>query len=111
MDIIGTVNGEGRKELITIKWRDTSAVSQTTESSPMLWIAIRAHAGEKFRTAAGLPLSYVVPCNYVRVVRDGRRINRSLTRTNFAKALSAVPAERPSDIKDRQVSGYTWAIL
>ena len=50
-----------------------------------VWERIRAHACEMFRTATGLSFSYVVPGNYLRVIRDGREINRSLSRTNFAK--------------------------
>ena len=76
-----------------------------------VWDRIRAHAGEEFRTVTGLPFSYVVPGNYLRVLRNGREINRSLSRTNFAKAVEEMPAARPSDIKDRQGSAYTWAIL
>lgn len=45
------------------------------------------------------------------MTRDGREINRSLSRTNFAKAAMAMPAAKLSDIEDRQGSAYTWAIL
>jgi hypothetical protein len=76
-----------------------------------VWERIRAHAGEMFRTVTGLSFSYVVPGNYLRVIRDGREINRSLSRTNFAKAVENMPAARPSDIRDRQGSAYTWSIL
>ena len=72
-----------------------------------VWDRIRAHAGETFHTKTGLPFTYEVPGNYLRV----NRANRSLSRTNFAKALSAMPADGPGAIKDRQGSAYTWAIL
>jgi hypothetical protein len=47
--------------------------------------------------------------DYLKVSRDGREINRSLLRTNFVKAAAAMPTEKPSDIKERQGSAYTWA--
>jgi len=47
----------------------------------------------------------------LRVTRDGAEINRSLSKTDFSKAARQMPAVRPSDIKDRQGSAYTWAIL
>jgi len=47
----------------------------------------------------------------MRVTRDRREINRSLSRANFASALKAMPADPPSDIADRQGPAYTSAIL
>lgn len=76
-----------------------------------VWDRICKCAGQTFTTASGLPFTYRVPGDHLRVSRDGREINRSLSRTNFAKATSAMPAAKPSDIKDRQGSAYTWAIL
>ncbi|MFC8501300.1 hypothetical protein ACFUC1_03000 [Pedococcus sp. NPDC057267] len=77
----------------------------------VVWPRIAQHAGETFYTATGLHFTYRVPGQYLRVTRDGREINRSLSRTNFAKALKAMPADRPSGISQRQGSAYTWAIL
>jgi hypothetical protein len=76
-----------------------------------IWSRIERCAGQTFTTATGLEFVYRVPGHYLRVTRDGREINRSLSRTNFAKAAAKMPAERPSSIKDRQGSAYTWAIL
>lgn len=72
-----------------------------------VWTRIQRHAGQPFHTKTGLPFTYEVPGNYLRV----DRANRSLSRTNFRKALDAMPADGPGDIKDRQGSAYTWAIL
>lgn len=77
----------------------------------VVWPRIIQSAGETFTTATGLEFTYRVPGQHLRVTRDGREINRSLSRTNFARALDAMPAYRPSDISDRQGSAYTWAIL
>jgi hypothetical protein len=76
-----------------------------------LWDRIRRHAGEEFRTKTGLPFTYRVPGNYVRVRRGGREINRSLSRTNFVKAAALMPADSLGALRERQGSSYTWAIL
>lgn len=76
-----------------------------------VWQRIERHAGAEFATATGLKFTYRVPRKFIRVTRDGREVNRSLSRTNFEKALEGMPAARPSDIKDRQGSAYTWGIL
>lgn len=76
-----------------------------------VWDRIRRCAGQTFSTATGLPFTYRVPGEFLRVQREGREINRSLSRTNFEKAAADMPADKPSDIKGRQGSAYTWAIL
>ena len=76
-----------------------------------VWRRIEACAGEEFRTITGLPFTYTVPGAYLRVNRDGATINRSLSKTNFAKATALMPATGPGQIRDRQGSAYTWAIL
>lgn len=76
-----------------------------------VWDRIRRCAGQTFSTATGLPFTYRVPGKFIRVEREGREINRSLSRTNFEKAAAEMPADKPSDIKTRQGSAYTWAIL
>jgi hypothetical protein len=76
-----------------------------------VWARIERHAGQTFTTATGLRFTYRVPGDYLKVSRDGREINRLLSRTNFMKASAAVPASKPSDINDSQGSAYTWAIL
>lgn len=76
-----------------------------------IWERIERCAEQEFSTATGLRFTFRVPGNYLRVTREGREINRSLSRTNFAKAAEQMPADRPSDIWARQGSTYTWAIL
>lgn len=76
-----------------------------------LWARIQRYAGEPFKTKHGRPFTYEVPGNYLRVTREGKEINRSLSRTDFMKAAGAMPADGPGAIKDRQGSAYTWAIL
>lgn len=77
----------------------------------VIWNRIRSHAGEPFLTKTGLPFVYAVPGNFIRVTRGESEIERSLSRTNFVKAITAMPVDGPGGIKDRQGSAYTWAIL
>lgn len=76
-----------------------------------VWSRIKRHAGDRFRTARGLQFSYSVSGDYLRVSRDGREINRSLSKTNFRRAAELMPTDGPGGIKDRQGASYTWAIL
>ncbi len=55
-----------------------------------VWERIKRHAGEQFETIRGLPFTYEVPGNYLRVTRDDE-VNRPLSRTNFAKAFEHMP--------------------
>ena len=77
----------------------------------VVWRRGERNAGQTFKTITGLEFTFQVPGRFLRVTRDGREINRSLSQTNFAEALTSMPVERPSDLKDRQGSAYTWAIL
>lgn len=65
----------------------------------------------EFHTVTGLPFTYAVPTQYLRVTRHGREIDRSLSRTNFAYALEMMPEDSPGALKGRQGASYTWAIL
>lgn len=75
-----------------------------------VWERIKRHAGEQFETIRGLAFTYEVPGNFLRVTRDDE-VNRSLSRTNFAKAFEQMPVDGPGALKARQGSSYTWAIL
>lgn len=72
-----------------------------------VWQRIRDCAGQQFHTVSGLPFTYEVPGTYLRV----DRANRSLSRTNVAKALPLLPADGPGQLRERQGALYTWAIL
>jgi len=76
-----------------------------------VWRRIEAHAGEMFRTTTGLPFTYRVPGAFLLVTRDGREVNRSLSKMNFEKAIALMPASTPTALKDLQGTAYTWAIL
>jgi hypothetical protein len=72
-----------------------------------VWARIRTCAGQEFRTVTGIPFTYEVPGNYLRV----HGIDRNLSRTNFSKAIELMPAEGPGQLQGRQGASYTWAIL
>jgi hypothetical protein len=72
-----------------------------------VWTRIHAYAGQEFRTVTGLPFTYEVPGNHLRVSRT----NRNLSRTNFAKAIELMPAGGPGQLHGCQGPAYTWAIL
>jgi len=76
-----------------------------------IWDRIRKHVGETFTTKTGLDFTYDVPGAYLRITRDGHEIERSLSKTNFAKAVPMLPADGPGALKARQGASYTWAIL
>lgn len=76
-----------------------------------VWRRIESHEGEEFHTLTGKPFTYRVPGAHLRITRDGREIDRILSRTNFAKAAEQMPAARPSALRERQGPAYTWAIL
>ncbi len=76
-----------------------------------VWRRVVMRAGEDFETARGLRFTYRIVGSSIRVRRDGREINRSLSRTNFREAIDRMPAKQPSDIKDRQGASYVWGIL
>lgn len=72
-----------------------------------MWQRICVCAGQQFHTVSGLPFTYEVTGSYLRV----DRANRSLSRTNFARALPLLPADGPGQPRDRQGASYMWAIL
>lgn len=82
-----------------------------TEVEVKAWDRICRHAGSEFATKTSLAFTYRVPGNFVRITRDGVEIDRSLSRTNFVKAMRLMPVDGPGQIKERQGSAYTWAIL
>lgn len=76
-----------------------------------VWERICRHAGGEFRTVQGLPFTYEVPGNFLVITRDGKEVNRSLSKTNFRKAAEQMPVSGPAGLKGRQGPSYTWAIL
>jgi hypothetical protein len=76
-----------------------------------IWDRIKSHQGEEFRTAKRLPFTYVVEGTGIWFFRDGRRINRKLTRTQVGVAIARCPLATTTEIKDLMDYAYLFALL
>jgi hypothetical protein len=76
-----------------------------------VWQRIVKHQGEAFETVTGLPFIYEVEGNGIWFFRDGRRINRRLTRTQVETAISRCPLSSTTEINDLMDYAYLFALL
>lgn len=76
-----------------------------------VWRRIESHQGDEFHTATGLPFAYEVEGAGIWFFRDGRRINRKLTRTQVEVAISRCPLTSTTEIKDLMDFAYLFALL
>ena len=76
-----------------------------------VWRRIEIHQREEFRTARRLPFTYRVEGAGIWFFRDGRRINRKLTRTQVGVAISRCPLASTTEIKDLMDYAYLFALL
>jgi hypothetical protein len=82
------------------------------ENAPeSVWRRIESHQGEGFQTARRLPFTYAVEGAGIWFFRDGRRINRKLTRTQVDKAIARCPLTSTTEIKDLMDYPYLFALL
>jgi hypothetical protein len=80
-------------------------------SSQAVWQRIQSHQGEEFRTATKLPFTYAVEGTGIWFFREGRRVNRKLTRTQLEKAIARCPLRSTTEIKDLMDYPYLFALL
>ena len=59
----------------------------------------------------GLPFTFEVEGAGIWFFRDGKRVNRKLTRTQFEVALSRCPLSRTTEISDLMDYPYVFAVL
>jgi hypothetical protein len=85
-----------------------SAAENAPES---VWRRIESHQGEEFKTATKLPFTYEVEGAGIWFFRDGRRINRKLTRSQVEKAIARCPLSSTTEIKDLMDYPYLYALL
>ncbi|GIG29668.1 hypothetical protein Cma02nite_22680 [Cellulomonas marina] len=52
-----------------------------------------------------------MPGDFLRVTRDGKEINRSLSKTNSRKAAEMMPTDGPGGLRGRQGAAYARAIF
>jgi hypothetical protein len=76
-----------------------------------VWHRIKSHQGEEFRTATQLPFTYEVEGAGMWLFRNGRRINRKLSRTQVDKAITRCPLTSTTEIKDLMDYPYLFALL
>jgi len=76
-----------------------------------VWRRIVSHQGEQFQTVRGLPFTFEVEGPGIWFFRDGKRVNRKLTRTQFEVALSRCPLARTTEISDLMDYPYVFAVL
>ena len=76
-----------------------------------VWQRIVSHQGEQFQTVRGLPFTFEVEGAGIWFFRDGKRVNRKLTRTQFEVALSRCPLARTTEISDLMDYPYVFAVL
>ncbi len=88
-----------------------SSVGASDELSAAVWHRIERRQGEEFRTARGLPLTFKVDGNGLWFFRNGRRIERKLTRRQLSEAVSRCPLRKTTDIKDLMDYAYVFALL
>jgi hypothetical protein len=76
-----------------------------------VWHRIESHQGEEFETVTGKPLTYAVEGAGIWFFREGRRINRKLTRTQVEVAIARCPLTTTTEIKDLMDYAYLFALL
>jgi hypothetical protein len=76
-----------------------------------VWRRIERHQGEGFKTVTDLPFTYAVEGAGIWFFREGRRINRKLTRTQVEVAIARCPLTSTTEIKDLMDYPYLFALL
>jgi hypothetical protein len=76
-----------------------------------VWQRMVSHQGEQFQTVRGLPFTFKVEGAGIWFFRDGKRVERKLTRTQFEVALSRCPLARTTEISDLMDYPYLFAVL
>jgi hypothetical protein len=92
--------------------RSTNSPAVSPEGLPeTVWRRIEGHQGEKFFTARQLPFTYEVEGPGIWFFRNGRRVNRKLSRGQVEKAIARCPLNSTTEIKDLMDFAYLFALL
>jgi hypothetical protein len=82
------------------------------ENAPeAVWHRIKAHQGEEFKTVRKYPFTYEVEGAGIWFFRNGRRINRKLSRSQVDKAIARCPLRSTTEISDLMDFPYLYALL
>ena len=76
-----------------------------------VWRRVVAHQGQEFRTARRLPFTFQIEGAGIWFFRDGKRVERKLSRKQFEIALSRCPLTSTTEIKDLMDYAYLFAVL
>lgn len=76
-----------------------------------VWRRMAIHQGEQFQTVRGLPFTFELEGAGIWFFRDGKRVNRKLTRSQFEVAVSRCPLKSTTEIKDLMDYPYLFAVL
>ncbi len=82
------------------------------ENAPeVIWQRIKSHQGEEFKTARRLPFTYAVEGKGIWFFRDGRRIERKLSRSQVDRAIARCPLTTTTEIRDLMDYAYLYGLL
>jgi hypothetical protein len=88
-----------------------AAARQQQSLTEKIWLRIEKHQGEPFHTATRLPFTYEIEGSGIWFFRDGKRINRKLTRSQVEEGISRCPLKSTTEIKDLMDYAYLFAVL
>ena len=88
--------------------RQSSPAESVAES---VWRRIADHQGEEFKTATKLPFTYAMEGAGIWFFRNGRRIERKLSRTQVEKAIARCPLASTTEIRDLMDYAYLFGLL
>jgi hypothetical protein len=86
--------------------RNTGADLQET-----VWRRLASRQREEFRTATGLPFTFEIDGSGIWFFRNGKRINKKLSRKQLNLAISRCPLSKTTEIADLMDYAYLFGIL
>lgn len=95
-------------------WDEQSSEDSSISAAAILddvWRRIEACEGQKFQTSTGLPFTYIVESQGLWPVREGKRINMKLCRSEIAKAIQKGRPEKVTDLGEFRDPSYLFSLL
>jgi hypothetical protein len=77
----------------------------------VVWDRIQQYAGAAFETSTRLRFHPTIDGNGIWIIRDGRVINRLLTRDQINRAIERCPLQGTMRFQDLQGPSYVFGIL
>ena len=76
-----------------------------------VWRRIEKHQGQQFHTVTGLPFTFSVEGSGIWFFREGKRVNRKLSRGQVEAGISRCPLRTTTEIKDLIDYPYLFSVL